>query len=128
MRTMKGGRMNINEEETAKELNPKQIRSNPAEMTPYYPDNNASQKKLEQTLSTPTSNTKQILSTPTSNANLFSTKLRKLNNYPEWNKDNGIDKTIDILLNNQKQTKKFEENIKTFLLEKIMEKRNSFME
>ena len=116
MRTMKGGRMNINEEETAKELNPKQISSNPAEMTPYYPDNNASQKKLEQTLSTPTSNTKQTLSTPTSNANLFSTKLRKLNNYPEWNKDNGIDKTIDILLSNQKQTKKFEEKYKNFFV------------
>ena len=56
--------------------------------------------------------------TPTSNTNLYSTKLRKLNNYPEWNTDAGINNIIEILLKQEKQTKKFEEKYKNFFVGK----------
>ena len=61
-------------------------------------------------------NTEVQVPTPTSNTNLYSTKLRRLNNYPEWNTDAGIENVINILLSKQKQTKKFEEKYKNFFV------------
>ena len=56
--------------------------------------------------------------TPTSTTNLFSTKLRRLNNYPEWDTYEGIDNVIKSLLNFDKftptQKKKFLVKFKNF--------------
>ncbi len=100
---IKGGAMNIRPIEEA--IIPYN-KLNPAEMTPYNLPHNQDKNSLKPEA--------QPI-TPTSTTNLFSTKLRKLNNYPEWNTDAGIENVINTFLHKKYKLKNFKKNIKTFL-------------
>ena len=108
MRTkMKGGRMNTDVPQTAEDLYPKNIKNNPALMTPYY-ENIDIPKKQTQSETQNNTLTEVNKPTPSSNINLFSTKIRQFNNYPEFKSNAGINQVIQLLgnINNIPLTKK----------------------
>ena len=96
---IKGGGANLN---PLAQLRPNTERNNPFEMTPYRPpyQNTDEPKKQTQTQThteTPTIPIPKPI--PTSTNNLFSTKIRQFNNYPEFKTNDGINEVINLLEN-----------------------------
>ena len=87
-RLLQGGSVNTRLEDKAQSI--RNVVNNSAEMSIYTPYIN-NRKETPQ----PTAQTAQkpVIS-PTSNTHLFSTKIRQLNNYPDWKTDKGINSVI----------------------------------
>ena len=101
--------------------------NNPAIITPYY-ENIDTPKKQTQTTTQNNLPTEVTKPTPSSNINLFSTKIRQFNNYPEFKSNAGINQVIQLLENIETipvtKKKDFLKSSKTFMFTKM----NYFME